>query len=83
MLQTAVYGLPEWNKEAIRGADVIANPGCYPTATLLGLGPLVKEGLAVPSSIIIDAKSGVSGAGKNPNPRLILHMHRKTFKYIK
>ncbi|QHT48349.1 N-acetyl-gamma-glutamyl-phosphate reductase [Halobacillus sp. ACCC02827] len=68
VLQTAVYGLPEWNKEAIRGADVIANPGCYPTATLLGLGPLVKEGLAVPSSIIIDAKSGVSGAGKNPNP---------------
>ncbi|WP_226581790.1 N-acetyl-gamma-glutamyl-phosphate reductase [Halobacillus litoralis] len=67
-LKEAVYGLPEWNKEEIQSAHVIANPGCYPTATLLGLGPLVKEGLAEPSSIVIDAKSGVSGAGKNPNP---------------
>ncbi|MYL49707.1 N-acetyl-gamma-glutamyl-phosphate reductase [Halobacillus litoralis] len=67
-LENAVYGLPEWNQERIEKADVIANPGCYPTATLLGLGPVVKEGLVKPDSIVIDAKSGVSGAGKNPNP---------------
>lgn len=67
-LEKAIYGLPEWNKEQIQEADIIANPGCFPTATLLGLGPLVKEGLVQKDSIIIDAKSGVSGAGKNPNP---------------
>ncbi|RDY69960.1 N-acetyl-gamma-glutamyl-phosphate reductase [Halobacillus trueperi] len=67
-LGNAVYGLPEWNQEQIEKADLIANPGCYPTATLLGLGPVVKEGLVKPDSIVIDAKSGVSGAGKNPNP---------------
>ncbi|SEH48831.1 N-acetyl-gamma-glutamyl-phosphate reductase [Halobacillus karajensis] len=68
VLEKAVYGLPEWNKERIQDADVIANPGCFPTAALLGLGPLVKEGLVKADSIIVDAKSGVSGAGKNPNP---------------
>lgn len=67
-LEKAVYGLAEWNKEQVKGAEVIANPGCFPTATLLGLGPVVKEGLAHFDSIIVDAKSGVSGAGKNPNP---------------
>ncbi|REJ09472.1 N-acetyl-gamma-glutamyl-phosphate reductase [Halobacillus trueperi] len=67
-LGNAVYGLPEWNQEQIEKADLIANPGCYPTATLLGLGPVVKEGLVQPDSIVIDAKSGLSGAGKNPNP---------------
>ncbi|WP_394219268.1 N-acetyl-gamma-glutamyl-phosphate reductase [Halobacillus trueperi] len=67
-LENSVYGLPEWNQERIEKADLIANPGCYPTATLLGLGPVVKEGLVKPDSIVIDAKSGVSGAGKNPNP---------------
>ncbi|MCA0971238.1 N-acetyl-gamma-glutamyl-phosphate reductase [Halobacillus litoralis] len=68
VLETAVYGLPEWNQEAIKQTDVIANPGCYPTATLLGLGPVIQGQLAERSSVIIDAKSGVSGAGKNPNP---------------
>jgi N-acetyl-gamma-glutamyl-phosphate reductase len=67
-LEKAIYGLPEWNKEQIQEADIIANPGCFPTSALLGLGPLVKEGLVKSDSIIIDAKSGVSGAGKNPNP---------------
>ncbi|QAS53121.1 N-acetyl-gamma-glutamyl-phosphate reductase [Halobacillus litoralis] len=71
VLGAAVYGLPEWNKENIQQADVIANPGCFPTAALLGVGPIIKERLASPSSLIIDAKSGVSGAGKNPN--LITH----------
>ncbi|MFD1040481.1 N-acetyl-gamma-glutamyl-phosphate reductase [Virgibacillus byunsanensis] len=67
VLAQAVYGLPEWNKENIASADLIANPGCYPTAVLLGLGPLMRSHSADPSSIIIDAKSGVSGAGKNPS----------------
>ncbi|MFD2923635.1 N-acetyl-gamma-glutamyl-phosphate reductase [Halobacillus naozhouensis] len=68
VLKQAVYGLPEWNREAIQSAKLIANPGCFPTAALLGLGPLVKEKLLDPGRIVIDAKTGVSGAGKNPNP---------------
>jgi N-acetyl-gamma-glutamyl-phosphate reductase len=67
----SVYGLPELNREAIRavgskkdGARVIGNPGCYPTASTLGLFPALKLGLAESEGIIIDAKSGVTGAGK-------------------
>jgi len=63
-LQRAVYGLTEWNRETIQSAQLLSNPGCYPTATLLGLAPLVKNGLVVEDSIIVDAKSGVSGAGR-------------------
>jgi N-acetyl-gamma-glutamyl-phosphate reductase len=63
-LQQAVYGLTEWNKEDIQKAQLLSNPGCYPTATLLGLAPLVKERLIEEDSIIVDAKSGVSGAGR-------------------
>ncbi|WP_199426407.1 N-acetyl-gamma-glutamyl-phosphate reductase [Thermaerobacillus caldiproteolyticus] len=63
-LQQAVYGLTEWNKEEIRRAQLLSNPGCYPTATLLGLAPLVKHRLIEEDSIIVDAKSGVSGAGR-------------------
>jgi len=63
----SVYGLTEWNKEAIANAQLIANPGCYPTAVLLSLLPLLKEKLIDPSQLIIDAKSGVSGAGNQPN----------------
>jgi N-acetyl-gamma-glutamyl-phosphate reductase len=63
-LQQAVYGLTEWNREEIRRAKLLSNPGCYPTATLLGLAPLVKHDLIEENSIIVDAKSGVSGAGR-------------------
>jgi len=66
-LEEAVYGLPELYREAIRPARLIANPGCYPTGAILGLAPLVREGLVAPDDIIIDAKSGVSGAGRTPN----------------
>lgn len=59
----AVYGLTEWNREQVKKGELIANPGCYPTATLLGLLPLLKEGILNPSSLVIDAKSGISGAG--------------------
>lgn len=64
LLKEAVYGLPEHYRNQIRGRNLIANPGCYPTASLLGLVPLLKERLINCHSIIIDAKSGVSGAGR-------------------
>ena len=63
-LKQAVYGLSEIYKEEIKGSTLIANPGCYPTATTLGLLPIMKSKLADENSIIIDAKSGVSGAGR-------------------
>lgn len=59
----AVYGLTELNREAIRGARLVANPGCYPTSVQLPLAPLLSAGLVEKEDIIIDAKSGVSGAG--------------------
>jgi N-acetyl-gamma-glutamyl-phosphate reductase len=64
LLKTAVYGLPEWNREAIRKARLIANPGCYPTCSTLALAPLLRHSLIDARHIIIDAKSGVSGAGR-------------------
>ena len=60
------YGLPELFRHAIIGADLVANPGCYPTSAILPLTPLIKAGLIEPTDIIIDAKSGVSGAGRKP-----------------
>lgn len=63
-IQEAVYGLPEINREKIKGARLIANPGCYPTCTFLSIYPLAKEGLIDPDTLIIDAKSGTSGAGR-------------------
>ncbi|WP_208560236.1 N-acetyl-gamma-glutamyl-phosphate reductase [Marinilactibacillus kalidii] len=62
--ESAVYGLPELNREQIIKAQLIANPGCYPTSILLGLYPAIKAGLIDPEKLIIDAKSGVTGAGK-------------------
>jgi len=64
ILAEAVFGLPELYKEEIKKARLIGNPGCYPTASILGLAPLVKNKLVDNSSLIVDAKSGVSGAGR-------------------
>ncbi len=65
LLQQAVYGLPEWNAQAIAAARLVANPGCYPTSVLLPLLPLVKSGLLeAGSDIFCDSKSGVTGAGR-------------------
>lgn len=61
----AVYGLPEQNREAIRAARLVGNPGCFPTASLLALMPLFVNGLVDSASVLIDAKSGVSGAGRS------------------
>jgi N-acetyl-gamma-glutamyl-phosphate reductase len=62
LIEGAVYGLPELYREQIAQADLVANPGCYPTATLLALAPLARAGLI--EDVVIDAKSGVSGAGR-------------------
>jgi len=64
LLGNAVYGLTELNRKAIKQCNLLANPGCYPTATILALTPLLKNNLIDINSIIVDAKSGVSGAGR-------------------
>ncbi len=64
LLEQAVYGLPELNRDAIKGASLIANPGCYPTTMQIGYFPLLKAGLVDASALIADCKSGVSGAGR-------------------
>ena len=63
-LDEAVYGLPEVNREKVKTARLIANPGCFPTCSFLAVYPMVKEGLIDPNTLIIDAKSGTSGAGR-------------------
>ncbi len=71
-LLTSPYGLPEMHREKIIGARMVAAPGCYPTTTLLGLYPLLKaHALEAGRPIIVDAKSGVSGAGRDPKPHLM------------
>jgi N-acetyl-gamma-glutamyl-phosphate reductase len=64
LVAKAVYGLPELNREQIKKAQIVANPGCYPTSVQLGFMPLLKHGLADTDFLIADAKSGVSGAGR-------------------
>ncbi len=68
LLKKAVYGLPELYRKEIPGAPLIANPGCYATATILALTPLARRKWLVPGSVVVDAKSGVSGAGKKLDP---------------
>lgn len=70
-LPDVVYGLPELFRDRIRKATLVANPGCYPTSAVLALAPLLMAGLISEDDIIIDAKSGVSGAGRNP--KLMTH----------
>lgn len=66
LLREAVYGLPELHRKAIAKATLVASPGCYPTAAILQLAPLFAKGLVQPDTVVIDAKSGVSGAGRSP-----------------
>ena len=63
-IKEAVYGLPELYRDKIKGARIIANPGCYPTCSILSVYPLVREGMIDMNTVIIDAKSGTSGAGR-------------------
>ena len=64
ILEKAVYGLPEIFREKIKGADIVANPGCYPTATILGIYPAVNEGIVETDTVVVNALSGISGAGR-------------------
>jgi N-acetyl-gamma-glutamyl-phosphate reductase len=66
LLPEAVFGLPELYRKKIRSARLVANPGCYPTGAILGLAPVLREKVIDPDSIIVDSKSGVSGAGREP-----------------
>jgi len=66
-LKSAVYGLPELFHDAIKNARLIANPGCYPTGAILGIAPMIKERALNLDSIIVDSKSGVTGAGRRPD----------------
>ena len=72
LLDEAVYGLPEMNREATRKARILANPGCYPTAVQLGFLPLVKNNLVDTDRLIADCKSGVSGAGRKADIGILL-----------
>lgn len=82
LLKDSVYGLTELNREKIKQAQVIGNPGCYPTTVQLGLAPLLKaqENLIDPKNIIIDAKSGVSGAGRKADLGMIYSENADNFK---
>ena len=81
-LARAVFGLPELFREQIKGAKLVANPGCFPTSALLGLAPLLKEGLIETESIIVNAVTGISGAGKNPSSRFHFpNMNENIFAY--
>jgi len=76
----AVYGLPEINRAAIKGARLIANPGCYPTAVQLGFLPLIEAGLVDTSHLVADAKSGVSGAGRKAETHILFAEAADNFK---
>ena len=77
--ETAVYGLPELYRDRIAEAQLVGCPGCYPTASLLGLSPLLKQGLVVPETAIIDAKSGTSGGGRQAKVGMLLAEADNTF----
>jgi len=81
-LKHAAFGLPELFREQIKGAKLVANPGCYPTGALLAIAPLLKKGLIETSSIIVNAVTGASGAGKNPSEKFHFpNMNENLFAY--
>lgn len=80
LLASAVYGLPEVHREAIRTARLVANPGCYPTAIILAVLPLLEQGLCGHARLIADAKSGVSGAGRGARVPALFSEAGENFK---
>lgn len=82
-LQTAVYGLTEWAREDVRHASLLSNPGCYPTAVLLGALPLLEASFVDVDSLIVDAKTGVSGAGKGYSTATHFSDTNENFKIYK
>lgn len=83
ILDQAVYGLPELHRDKIHQAQLIANPGCYPTAALLGLSPLLRSGWIDPETIVVDSKSGASGAGREPQLGMLFGEVHDGFKAYK
>lgn len=80
LVDKAVYGLPEMNRELIKSARLVANPGCYPTASALAVLPLIENGLIDTDRVVIDAKSGVSGAGRGANVGTLFSEMGESFK---
>lgn len=80
LIAEAVYGLPEINREAIKQARLIANPGCYPTAVQLGFLPLLESGAVETGFLVADAKSGVSGGGRKPETHILFAEAADNFK---
>ncbi len=80
LVAEAVYGLPEINRASIRGARLIANPGCYPTAVQLGFLPLLESGAVEAGFLVADAKSGVSGGGRKPETHILFAEAADNFK---
>lgn len=80
LIERAVYGMPELNRARIAGADLVAAPGCYPTAVVLGFKPLIEAGLVDADTLIADAKTGVSGAGKSLKPGFLFAEMQESFK---
>ena len=80
LLSEAVYGLPEVRRDAVKSARLVANPGCYPTAVLLALKPLMENNLIDCSNIIADCKSGTSGAGRGANQATLFCEVTEAFK---
>lgn len=80
LVAEAVYGLPEFNRDAIRAARLVANPGCYPTAVQLGFMPLLRAGVVDASGLVADCKSGVSGAGRKAEVHTLFAEASDNFK---
>lgn len=81
-LEHAVYGLCEFYRDKVRNAELIANPGCFPTGAVLAIAPLLREGLIDETDIIVNAITGVSGGGKNPSPAFHFpNMNENVFAY--
>lgn len=80
LIDKAVYGLPELNRSEIQTADLVACPGCYPTAAQLGLMPLLQQRLLTKDTLIIDAKSGISGAGRGAKVNLLFSERSENFE---
>jgi N-acetyl-gamma-glutamyl-phosphate reductase len=80
VVDEAVYGLPEINRETVRSARIVANPGCYPTAVTLGFLPLIESGAVRLDGLVADCKSGVSGAGRGANAAMLMGEVGESFK---
>ncbi|OGV96695.1 MAG: N-acetyl-gamma-glutamyl-phosphate reductase [Nitrospinae bacterium RIFCSPLOWO2_02_FULL_39_110] len=80
LLGSAIYGIPELKRKKIKAASLVANPGCYPTSVILALAPLIKENIINTDSIIIDSKSGVTGAGRKVEEALLFAECNENFK---